>query len=181
MAIPRLQGKLQVTKLDAAKRQLETAIRLWFHSGDPVSIHTLAAAARQVLVDINTKREGEPMGADRPEIRPEARKRAHAVFAKAENFFKHADRDSDATLTFTPEATRFYILEAADRYIELAGEQPHALRAFIIFHALQYPEVFTPQFVQQLRQSGSMDGLAHIQKSQFFAYAIQSFDRSVAG
>ena len=62
MAKTRLTGELTVTKLDAAKRQLETAIRLWFHDAHPVSIDTLAAAALQVLVDINTKRGGEPMG-----------------------------------------------------------------------------------------------------------------------
>jgi hypothetical protein len=33
--------KVRVTKLDAAKKQLETAIMLYFHDGDPVSIHTL--------------------------------------------------------------------------------------------------------------------------------------------
>ena len=117
------------------------------------------------------------MGADRPEIRPEARKLAHDVLAEAETFFKHANRDPSATLTFTPDATRFYILEAADRYLELAGEQPPILRVFIVFHALKYPEIFTLNFVQQLRESGAMDGLTHIQKSQFFTYALQAIDK----
>ena len=181
MSTPRLSGKLQVTKLDAAKRQLETAIRLWFHDADPVSIHTLAAAARQILVDVNSKRGGEPMGADRPEIRPEARKRARAVFAEAKNFFKHANRDPAATLMFTPEATRFYLLEAADRYLELAGEQPPILRVYIIYHALTHPEIFTPQFVQQLRKSLPVDAVTHIQKSQFFTYALHSMEKHQYG
>jgi hypothetical protein len=43
---------LKVSKTDVAKRQIETAIRLWFFSGDPVSIHTLAAAAHQILHDL---------------------------------------------------------------------------------------------------------------------------------
>ena len=33
---------LTIPKLEAAKRQLETAIALFFDHGDPVSIHTLA-------------------------------------------------------------------------------------------------------------------------------------------
>lgn len=170
-----------MTKLDAAKRQLETAIRLWFQSADPISIHTLAAAARQVLVDINKKRGGEPMGADRPEIRPEGRKHLHKVLADVEDFFKHADKDPEATLTFTPEATRFFILEAADRYLELAGEQPPILRVFIIYHALTHPEIFKPQFVDQIRQSGLVDEVGHIQKSQFFTLALQAIDKMYAG
>lgn len=41
--------KIQVTKLDAVRRQLETAVILWFHDGDPVSIHTLTGAAYQII------------------------------------------------------------------------------------------------------------------------------------
>jgi hypothetical protein len=48
-------NKLPVTKLDAARRQLETAITLWFHEADPVSIHALTGAAHNLLCDLNTK------------------------------------------------------------------------------------------------------------------------------
>jgi hypothetical protein len=34
-----------ITKLDAARRQLETAIKLYFDEGDPGSIQTLCSAA----------------------------------------------------------------------------------------------------------------------------------------
>jgi hypothetical protein len=40
--------KIVVTKLDAARRQLRTAIHLWFNDGDPVSIHALAFAAYEL-------------------------------------------------------------------------------------------------------------------------------------
>ena len=48
--------KVRVTKLDAAKKQLETAIMLYFHDGDPVSIHTLCCAAYSVIHTLNKKR-----------------------------------------------------------------------------------------------------------------------------
>ncbi len=38
-----------VTNLDAAKKQLATAIRLFFARDDAVSIHTLASAAREIF------------------------------------------------------------------------------------------------------------------------------------
>jgi len=50
--------KLTISKLDAAKRQLETVIRLYFVHGDPVSIHTLTSAAYNVIRDVNKKRGG---------------------------------------------------------------------------------------------------------------------------
>jgi hypothetical protein len=58
--------KLHLSKLDAALRQLETAVTLYFHSSDPISIHTLTAAAYNVLQGIKRSprdtihaREGE--------------------------------------------------------------------------------------------------------------------------
>src|SRR5712692_11716002 len=42
MAIP------MITKLEAAHRQLTTAIRMFFADGDAVAVHTLACAAREI-------------------------------------------------------------------------------------------------------------------------------------
>ena len=42
-------AEVTLSKLDVARRQLETAIRLYFYDGDFVSTHTLAAAACKVL------------------------------------------------------------------------------------------------------------------------------------
>ncbi len=40
-------GAIKVTKADAGLGRLETAIDLYFHGGNPVAIHTLAAAAEE--------------------------------------------------------------------------------------------------------------------------------------
>ncbi len=38
-----------LTKIDVARRQLATAIQLFFENGDPVSIYSLAANAWEVI------------------------------------------------------------------------------------------------------------------------------------
>lgn len=93
---------IYVSKLDAARRQLEHAIRLYFRHGDVVVIHTLTSAAHQILRDLG-KAQGvksimhdEGMELIKPERRDEVRK----IYAKAENFFKHADRDPEEQLKF---------------------------------------------------------------------------------
>ncbi|MGI8569030.1 MAG: hypothetical protein ACR2KT_08130 [Methylocella sp.] len=48
---------VRIGKLDAARRQLRTAITLWFNDGDPVSVHTLAYAAYEVIHAISEKRD----------------------------------------------------------------------------------------------------------------------------
>jgi hypothetical protein len=40
---------ITVSKLDAARRQLRAAIRLWFQGEDPVAIHTLISAAHEIV------------------------------------------------------------------------------------------------------------------------------------
>ena len=53
-----MNAKLCVSKLEAGKRQLETAITLYFNYGDPVSIHSLSAAAYVIFRDLNKRRGG---------------------------------------------------------------------------------------------------------------------------
>ena len=53
-----MKKKIKISKLDAAKRHLETAIRLYFNYGDPIAIHTLACAAHGILSDLNEEHKG---------------------------------------------------------------------------------------------------------------------------
>jgi len=63
-----------VKKLEAAKRQLHTAITLWFADTDPVSVHTLACAAQQIVHDINTVKKGSDLLLDSIVIKEEFRR-----------------------------------------------------------------------------------------------------------
>ena len=84
-----------VKKLEAAKRQLHTAITLWFADTDAVSVHTLACAAYQIVHDINDQKKGDELLLDSSVIRNEFRKEYLDEMRKAMRFFKHADRDPD--------------------------------------------------------------------------------------
>src|SRR3990170_2717985 len=98
---------ITVSKLDAARRQLDTAVRLYFSEADPVSIHTLTAASHEVLTDLNRERGGSPtvMESFEAYIKPEGIKEFGSMINKAANFFKHADRDPEDIQTFNPEQT----------------------------------------------------------------------------
>ena len=47
-----IQRTYRVSKIDAARRQLETAIRLFFYDIDFVSVHTLLCASHEIFVRI---------------------------------------------------------------------------------------------------------------------------------
>lgn len=47
-----LKDELVLTKIDVGRRQLNTAVRMFFFEEDVVSLHTVAAAAHGVLRDV---------------------------------------------------------------------------------------------------------------------------------
>ena len=121
---------MTITKLDAAKKQLETAIRLYFNDADSISIHTLACAAHEVLCSINKKRGNHPTIMSDHLIKEPHKKMFREMLNEAKNFFKHADKDPDAVVEFNPETNEYYLLDACETYEILTGEKyPH----FIIF------------------------------------------------
>jgi hypothetical protein len=63
---------------------------------------------------------------------------------EAQNFFKHADRDSDSVLTFRTEQTDFLLLDTCYKYGEPVGKDPCAFPLFSVFHSwfvLNNPEM----------------------------------------
>jgi hypothetical protein len=55
--------QVTITKPDAARRQLETAIKLYFDEGDPASVHTLCCAAYE-LIQVLNKKQNSPLSLD---------------------------------------------------------------------------------------------------------------------
>lgn len=128
-----MRQSLTISKLDATKRQLETAIQLYFHQGEPVSIHTLVSAAYNIIRDINERRGGTKMVVKEQlfeYVKPEMHREFHDLLHRAENFFKHADRDHDATLEFSPAESEVLIWDACTKYWELTTEQPPLFQIF---------------------------------------------------
>ena len=94
---PNPNRPLKIKKRDAAKRQLETALRLWFEGGDPVSIHTLAAASNEVIHRLGTKKGRPALLQEWLSENPKIRSR----MVNVQNFFKHASIDSNPSETIT--------------------------------------------------------------------------------
>jgi len=154
--------ELIISKLDAARRQLEMAIRIYFNEGDPVSIHTLAAAAYNVLRDINAKRGGAPMlikDGCQFAVKPEHLAMFKKKLNEAENFFKHADDDPDETIKFNPGITEYFLLDACDKYRSLTKEIVPNLQVFFYWFVIQNPELFNqpPEMAEILVKMRSYD------------------------
>ena len=98
--------KIIVTKLDAARGQLNTAIKLWFEGGDPVAIHSLASAAHEIVHALYQQKGLKGLIFDTPRVRPDMQQKWASSLKKPFNFFKHGRNEpGDATIEFETQWT----------------------------------------------------------------------------
>lgn len=104
---------ITLDKLEAARRQLATAIELWFCGGDPVSAHTLAHAAYEIIHTVAKRRNSNAeLLFDALMIKDEFRTQWAVWLKEPGNWFKHARDDPDGTLEFKPILTELFLLFA---------------------------------------------------------------------
>ncbi len=121
----------EITKIDAAERQLAAAVRMFFDCADPVPIYTLAAASREVLSTILSKvRQASSLDliSGATGRSPQEVCRELHQFAR---FFKHADSDPEGKLSgFEEKHVEVVLFAACHDFQELAGGGPVEVQAF---------------------------------------------------
>lgn len=136
---------IHVGKLDAARRQLETAIKLWFSGGDPVSIHTLVHAAYEIIHYISKLRNPtrHDLLLDSVVIKDEYRSEFAKLIKKPGNFFKHAKEEGEAVLEFRPAASEGFILFSI-LGVQMCGERLNeAESAYFLWLQLHHQDLLT--------------------------------------
>jgi len=129
------------TKPQAATRQLDVAITLLFADYDPLAIRTLAAAAHGILADLVDHKW--PGGSWRSKVIKDSglsQKDAVAALNSAQNYLKHADRDSNAELSLDEEENDHVIFVATLECGELGYPLSFCMQAFQIWYLASYPE-----------------------------------------
>lgn len=176
-------GRIKVGKLEVARRQLETAILLYFNKGDPISTHTLASASTEILSDLNDACKGSPMIFDLEAsgiIRPDKLELARQAFRKPQNFFKHADKDPDEVLDFHPEVPAGFILAGVEKYRELSGENPPVMRVFALWFRVHWTEIFRFQDGEEAILEKAKSLFNFDDKEKFFAYFLSLYTADAA-
>jgi len=132
----------QLTKFDVAERQLLQAIRLFFSGGDAVSVHTLSEAAAQVLYDTRDNHGGvTSIFRDSDRIRPERKKEWLQHLFCSRNFFKHANKDPNATHEFKLSFNHFSLLDAVNMYAAAKKSWTPETLIFFSWFSLSYPGI----------------------------------------
>jgi len=139
-----LTKKQTVTKLDAAKRQLCTAIRMFFADYDVLSVYTLAHAALEIF-ERRPKKEGGPkirhfdvLKTTCPHLNE---KDAWDYLHSVKNFFKHGG-SLKSSVVFHEEAVDSVLYFACCNCVnETAPDQPVQVDAFIIWFLATKAEI----------------------------------------
>lgn len=127
----------KITKLEAGRRQLDAAIRIFFENEDVVAVHTLSRAAFRVLFDIT--KEGETKKA----LDAHITKLGADKFNKITNFLKHAERDPDGEIDEDFQiSTEAGLGMAASLYFYHAKKYTPEMKGFIVWSQFMRPELF---------------------------------------
>lgn len=131
-----------ISKLEAAHRQIVTAIRLYFDDDDLAAVHTLACAAREIY-----ERHCEAQGIERfieqiviasPDRTP---KQLWGILNGARNFLKHPGASLDEKLELDDEMNAVVLWVACHDCAMLCKEkQPAEVQAYTMwFLATRFP------------------------------------------
>lgn len=167
-----VQKGIMISKLDAARRQLATAITLWFEDRDPVSIHTLVYAAYEIIHAVSKQRNPNRRDLlfDSLLIKDEHRVEYVKFVKEHANFFKHALNDGNAVIEFRPVLSQMFFLMAI-LGVELCGEQKNTEEsAFMWWQYINKPDWLTENGKKLVSDTIPADGIAHLRarpKSEF--------------
>lgn len=131
-----------VDKISAARRQLISAIYMFFERKDSIAIYSLSWDAYQILTDL-CKQKGIQREIEDSEILNEISKLSEVITAmrKPRNFFKHSDRESDdATIKFFPDASYLILASSCQYFLKLTGDLFYEGRLFQWWFLLKHPD-----------------------------------------
>lgn len=133
---------VRLTKLEAARRQVESAIWLWFVGDDHVSVHALSAAAHRLLMELAALRKTAAWPYSTAYLPRVKRRRAHT--ADAVRFFKYAKKDD--TYEISEQWTESYLFDAVMAYSSLADDRAASvlMSTFVLRFAVQRQDLFVP-------------------------------------
>lgn len=138
---------ISVSKKEAAIRQLNVAIRLWFGDEDPISIHTLAHSSHEILHRLYRNAGHSNLMFDSSEIPsdPKAAREYIALLKDPSRYFKHANvgEEIDGAFSFNPGLNYLYMMMSVIALQKLGEEMSDLQFALLCWSALKHPKLFS--------------------------------------
>lgn len=159
-----------VNKTEAASRQLDTAIWLWFNEGDLVSIVSLAGAAHGIFDDLlHETKKGRAIPFDSEPPAGMSAKDWLNLIKQSQVFAKHARQDHAKHGAYSVEETElflWFVVLTNGRWTESVHFLP---KLFAFWFGLQHPGTlpFSDRFTQR-KEAADVDALKKLSRFKFF-------------
>jgi hypothetical protein len=167
-----LRETITVDKMDVARRQLKTAIRLWFEDGDPVAIHTLIFASHEITHRLFKESGQSDLMFDSTIIKDEHRKEYALMLKEDGIFFKHADRGTSRdTREFVIGRNFLFILMTAIGIGKMVSDMNDEESIFMYWCRVHHPSWFAIGEHNTI-QENEVKKLRGMTKRELFDYVL---------
>lgn len=127
---------VQITKKEAASRQLDAAIQLLFAGGDIVAVHTLAGVGSLIASDlIQLEQPGKSWDLSTQEISHPSQRSYFQLMRATQNILEHPEVDPDSTHEFAISDTLALLATAVFKVAKLTGELTTPQAVYQIWYA----------------------------------------------
>lgn len=174
---------MKVEKFDAICAQLDAAVELFFLSENFIATHTLAAAAYNALKDIAKKQKEEHPFLKRgylETLSDTERKRIMGFLNGPENFFKHADSDSDSSIEFETDLTEILIMDAMAYFRDKPSLRPKRYDIFRLWVGVIRKETLPDDVIRGLVEAFTLS-MTSKGKREFWRYAHDLLEQHAKG
>ena len=150
-----MRVRKDITKEEAARRQLDRAILMYLEDDDDICTHVVATAAATILTQYcKSKGLDHSQKQMLERVKPEFRSEFLSISRRAFNFFKHSNNDPDGTLPhFDEEINALTIFLAIRDYKKAFGQTTSAMMLFQFWFVNRWPELIeNPVFLELTKE-----------------------------
>lgn len=142
---------MRVTKLDSARRQLITAIRLFFEDGDTVSVYSLASNAWEIIDVLCMKAAVKSFSKQVQENMQVGHTLKYYINEPCRNFFKHANQDPnpDHSIELSDANVQAVLFLAVEDYMRYRQRGPVEAQVFQAWFIAVFPEKLADDLASQ--------------------------------
>jgi hypothetical protein len=174
---------VRLSKIEVARRQIESAIWLWFVDDDIVSVHTLAAAAHRTLVDLANLWGASAWPATAaylPKRTPSRKLRSD----DAVTFFN--DVKEEETYELSQQWIELYLFDAVMAYSNLAADRGGSalMSTFVVRFGVERQDLFVTDafslLERKISKTFNLDRLERLSKIDFLKEFLGFLGRPAA-
>ncbi|MES1202718.1 MAG: hypothetical protein ABUS57_14880 [Pseudomonadota bacterium] len=176
-----VSSPMKLTRREVARRELAKGIREFFLEGDPVVVHLLASASRDISEAV-AKSSGIRVFSDaiKDVVLPEYQAAFRKMIKEPYNFFKHGGSDPNEEVPyFDPASNDMLLLEACSNYEGAFGVSEMEAIVFKTWHALTYPDLLNDHGKQLLPEAALslLDGMSRSDSLRMARALLDTLDR----